>query len=225
MGAHRGLERCGGGSVALVIASTRVAIVLVGVVGLLALGCGGSEATADAATDTPPNADAFIVDVTTSKGVFALEVNPSWAPNGAARFRELVEAGFYNDARFFRVVRGFVVQFGINGTPATNAMWSNRTIPDDPVVRSNTRGYVTFAQSSAPNSRTTQLFVNLGNNARLDGMRFAPFAVVISGMDVVDRLNAEYGEAPDQTQISEQGNAYLNANFPRLDYIVSAQVR
>jgi len=208
-----------------VITSARNAIVLVGVIGLLALGCGGPEATADAATDTPPDTDAFIVDVTTSKGGFAIEVHPSWAPNGAARFRELVEAGFYNDARFFRVVSGFVVQFGINGTPATNSMWSSRTIPDDPVVRSNTRGYVTFAQTSAVDSRTTQLFVNLGNNARLDTMRFTPFAVVISGMDVVGSLNAEYAEAPDQTQISAQGNAYLNANFPRLDHIVAAQLR
>ncbi len=175
--------------------------------------------------DAPPAGDSFIVDVTTSKGVFAIEVDPSWAPNGAARFRELVDAGFYNDARFFRVLTGFVAQFGMNGDPATNAMWSTRTIPDDPVVRSNTRGYVTFAQSSAVNSRTTQLFVNLGNNARLDTMRFAPFAMVISGMDVVDALNAEYAEAPAQAQIGAQGNAYLNANFPRLDYIVSAQLR
>ena len=205
--------------------SARNAVVLVGIIGFLAIGCGGSEATPDAAPDTPPGADVFIVDVTTSKGVFALEVNPAWAPNGAARFRELVDAGFYNDARFFRVLTGFVAQFGINGTPATNTMWSSRTIPDDLVVRSNTRGYVTFAQSSAVNSRTTQLFVNLGNNARLDTMRFAPFAVVISGVDVVDQLNAEYAEAPNQTQISAQGNAYLDANFPRLDYIVSAQVR
>jgi len=205
--------------------SARVALVLSGAVGLLAIGCGGPEATPDAGPDAPPDTDAFIVDVTTSKGVFALEVNPSWAPNGAARFRELVDAGFYNDARFFRVLSGFVAQFGINGTPATNSMWSARTIPDDVVVRSNTRGYVTFAQSSAINSRATQLFVNLGNNARLDTMRFAPFAVVISGMDVVDLLNDEYAEAPSQTQISAQGNAYLDANFPRLDYIVTAQVR
>ena len=205
------------------ITSARVALVLA--VGLLAFGCSAPEATADAASDAPPNADAFIVDVTTSEGVFAIEVNPSWAPNGAARFRELVDAGFYNDARFFRVLSGFVAQFGINGTPATNSMWSNRTIPDDPVVRSNTRGYVTFAQSSTLNSRTTQLFVNLGNNARLDATRFAPFAVVISGMDVVDRLNAEYGERPDQAQISAQGNAYLNTSFPRLDHIVAAQLR
>ena len=202
-------------------ASARVGIILVGAVGLLVLGCSGPEATVDA----PPAADSFIVDVTTSKGVFAIEVNPSWAPNGAARFRELLGAKFYNDARFFRVLTGFVSQFGMNGDPATNSLWSTRTIPDDPVVRSNTRGYVTFAQSSALNSRTTQLFVNLGNNARLDKMRFAPFAVVISGMDVVDSLNAEYAEAPDQAQISAQGNAYLNANFPRLDYIVAAQLR
>jgi peptidyl-prolyl cis-trans isomerase A (cyclophilin A) len=203
----------------------RSALVLVGVVGLLATGCSSSESTPDASADTPPAAETFIVDFTTSKGVFAVEVNPAWAPNGAARFRELVDAGFYNDARFFRVISGFVVQFGINGTPATNAMWSTSTIPDDPVVRSNTRGYVTFAQTAAVNSRTTQVFVNLGNNARLDTMRFAPFAMVISGMDVVDMLNAEYAEAPNQTQISMQGNAYLTANFPRLDYIVSAQLR
>ncbi|MBA3461789.1 MAG: peptidylprolyl isomerase [Deltaproteobacteria bacterium] len=189
------------------------------------VGCSSSDTTVDAGPDAPPAGAPYIVDVTTSKGAFSIEVNPSWAPNGAARFRELVDAGFYNDARFFRVLTGFVVQFGINGTPATNSMWSTRTIPDDPVVRSNTRGYVTFAQSAAPNSRTTQLFVNLGNNARLDTMRFAPFAMVISGMDVVAALNAEYAEAPDQQQISTQGNAYLTANFPRLDYIISAQVR
>lgn len=203
------------------ISSARVvAVVLVGVIG-----CSSSDTTADASADTQPAADAFIVDFTTSKGAFAVEVNPSWAPNGAARFRELVDARFYDDARFFRVISGFVVQFGINGTPATNSMWSTSTISDDPVVRSNTRGYVTFAQTAAVNSRTTQLFVNLGNNARLDTMRFAPFAMVISGMDVVDMLNAEYGDAPNQTQIASQGNAYLTTSFPRLDYIVSARVR
>jgi peptidyl-prolyl cis-trans isomerase A (cyclophilin A) len=191
---------------------------------LLVTGCGSNEATPDAA-DTPPASDTFIVDFTTSKGAFAVEVNPAWAPNGAARFRELVEAGFYNDARFFRVISGFVVQFGINGTPATNAMWSTSTIPDDPVVSSNTRGFVTFAQTAALNSRTTQLFVNLGNNARLDTMRFAPFAMVISGMDVVDMLNAEYAERPDQAMIAAQGNPYLTANFPRLDYILTATLR
>ena len=205
--------------------AARPVLALVGVATLFALGCSSSEEMADAATDTPPGADVFMVDVTTSKGDFVIEVNPAWAPNGAARFRELVEAGFYNDTRFFRVLDGFVAQFGINGTPATNSMWSNRTIPDDSVVRSNTRGYITFAQTSAPNSRTTQLFVNLGNNARLDDMRFAPFALVVSGMDVVDLLNGEYGESPSQAQISAQGNAYLTANFPRLDYIVTAQVR
>lgn len=202
------------------ISTARVALV---VAGLLAIGCGGSEGRPDA--DTPPGPDAFIVDVTTSKGVFAMEVDPSWAPNGAARFRELVDAGFYDDARFFRVLPGFVAQFGINGTPATNAMWSNRTITDDPVVKSNTRGYVTFAQTSAPDSRTTQLFVNLGDNARLDAMGFAPFAMVTSGMDVVDALNTEYGEMPDQAKITSQGNAYLSASFPRLDYIITMQAR
>jgi peptidyl-prolyl cis-trans isomerase A (cyclophilin A) len=159
--------------------------------------------------------------MTTSKGTITLETHHSWAPNGVDRFAELVAADFYTDARFFRVIHGFVAQFGINGTPATNAMWSDNTIPDDPVVRTNTRGYVTFAQTSAPGSRTTQLFINTVDNKFLDGMRFAPFAVVTEGMDVVDALDAEYGESPDQDKISASGNSYLTTNFPNLDYIVS----
>jgi len=119
------------------------------------------------------------------------------------------------------VIPGFIAQFGINGTPSTNAMWSSRTIPDDPVVRTNTRGYVTYAQTSAPNSRTTQLFINTVDNSFLDAMGFAPFGVVTAGMDVVDRLDSEYGERPDQAMIGASGNAYLSANFPNLDYIIS----
>jgi cyclophilin family peptidyl-prolyl cis-trans isomerase len=197
----------------------------------LALGslaaCGGSSGSGG---DDTPAVDAgpdvvTTVDVTTSKGVFTLEVHSAWAPNGTARFLELVDAHFYDDARFFRVIAGFVAQFGINGTPATNAMWENKTIPDDPVVKSNTKGFVSFAATSAANSRTTQLFVNLVNNSELDAMHFAPFAMVTAGMDVVGMLDSEYGETPDQDMISSQGNSYLTANFPNLDYIMTTQVK
>ena len=188
---------------------------------LAACGDDGSDAPrADAPAD-----DVRIFDVVTSKGSFTIETHRSWAPNGVARFHELVDIGFYNDARFFRVLSGFVAQFGMNGTPATNAMWSTRTFPDDPVVESNKRGFISYAQTSELNSRTTQLFVNYADNSRLDEMRFAPFAVVTAGMDVVDSLNAEYGDAPSQQSISEEGNAYLDANFPRLDTIVSITPR
>jgi len=183
-----------------------------------AAGCGES---AHAIPDGPVDDVVTTYTMTTSKGVIAIETHRSWAPNGVDRFADLVAAGFYNDARFFRVISGFVAQFGINGTPATNAMWSNRTLPDDPVVRTNARGYITYAQSSAPDSRTTQLFINLVDNSFLDDMGFAPFAVVTAGLDVVDKLDAEYGEAPSQSMISTSGNAYLAANFPNLDYIVS----
>lgn len=197
--------------------------VIAGIIAL-ATGCGDHAAVVPDARDAPVG-DVTVFDVTTSKGAFTLETHSSWAPNGVARFQELVDQGFYNDVRFFRVISGFVAQFGINGTPATNAMWSDRTIPDDPVVESNRRGFVTFAQTSAVDSRTTQLFINLVDNTGLDDMRFAPFAMVTAGMDVVDSLDSEYGEAPDQQQIAAQGNAYLDANFPRLDFIVSVQRR
>lgn len=187
-----------------------------------AVGCGGGGTTAPTA-DAPPG-DVTTFQVTTSKGDFVVEMHRSWAPNGADRFRALVDAHFYDDARFFRVISGFVAQFGINGTPATNAMWDTKTITDDPVTQSNTRGSLTFAQTSDPNSRTTQLFVNLVDNSFLDSMGFAPFATVTSGMDVVDKLDAEYGESPDQTTITAQGNPYLAASFPNLDFIVSTTI-
>ena len=189
---------------------------------LLANGCGGSTSTPTA--DAPPG-DVTTVSITTSKGAIVVDVHHSWAPIGAARVDELVAAGFYTDARFFRVISGFVAQFGINGTPATNAMWDAKAITDDPVGQSNTRGYLSFAQTSAPNSRTTQLFINTVDNSFLDAMGFAPFAVVTSGMDVVDKLDAEYGESPDQAAITSQGNPYLEANFPNLDYVVSTVVQ
>lgn len=199
--------------------------------------CGGARGTDPVDGSTPSDggtpvdggstgdgavADTFQVEFTTSKGTFVVEVHRSWAPLGADHFRALVASGFYDQCRFFRIVPGFVVQFGINGTPATNAMWTT-PIHDDPVMQSNTRGYVTYA-TSGPNTRTTQLFVNYGNNASLDSMGFAPFGIVISGMDVVDSFDAEYGEMPNQGQITSVGNSYLMSSFPNLDYIVSARI-
>lgn len=171
----------------------------------------------------------YRVDFETSQGTFTVEVNPDWAPKGAERFRELVEAGYYDDCRFFRVVEGFMVQFGMNGDPKVNSEWKAKTIQDDPVTQSNTRGMVTFA-TAGPNTRTTQVFINFGDNAFLDRQGFAPFGKVVEGMDVVDRLYAEYGDGPpsgqgpDQSSIAQRGNAYLKNTFPDLDYIKKATV-
>jgi len=169
---------------------------------------------------------------TTSKGDFTVQVNRDWAPKGADRFYELVKSGFYDDARFFRVIRNprpFMAQFGINGDPGVNAKWTNANIEDDPVKEHNTRGKITFA-TAGPNTRTTQLFINYADNSRLDAQGFSPFGEVVSGMEVVDQLYADYGEGqpsgmgPDQERIEKEGNAYLAKNFPNLDYIKTARV-
>ena len=166
----------------------------------------------------------YKVKFDTSKGSFVVEVHRDWAPNGADRFYNLVKSGFYNDARFFRVISGFMVQFGINGDPKLSQVWRDANIKDDPVKSSNKRGYITFA-TGGPDTRTTQVFINFGNNAGLDDQGFAPFGQVISGMEVVDALYAVYGEGaprgdgPDQSLVQSQGNAYLKKDFPRLDYI------
>jgi peptidyl-prolyl cis-trans isomerase A (cyclophilin A) len=151
----------------------------------------------------------FKVRFDSSAGPFVVEVNRAWAPNAADHFYTLVKNGFYNEARFFRVVPGFMVQFGINADPAVQAKFRN-SIQDDPVKESNKRGYVTFAQTSAPNSRSTQ--------------SFAPFGRVTSGMEVVDKINSEYGEKPNQGSIQAQGNAYLKKDFPKLDYVKTAAI-
>jgi peptidyl-prolyl cis-trans isomerase A (cyclophilin A) len=163
----------------------------------------------------------------TSAGVFVIEVHRDWAPNEADRFYNLVKNGFYDDCRFFRVVPGFMVQFGINGNPAIQKVWSNANMPDDPVKQSNKRGYVSFAQTGAPNSRSTQMFINFADkNAFLDhsGQGFAPFGQVVTGMDAVDKITSQYGERPDQGEIQAKGNAYLNAAFPKMDYIKKATI-
>lgn len=171
----------------------------------------------------PKDPNVFVIRFETTKGNIDIECHKDWAPLGAARFRELVEAGYYDGARFFRVVPGFVVQFGIAANPLITAKWDNANLRDDPVLQSNRRGYVTFA-TAGPNTRTTQIFINLGDNERLDGMGFAPFARVIRGMDAVDSIDSRYGEQPQQPRIEDEGEAYLQQNFPALDKIVKATV-
>ena len=171
----------------------------------------------------------YQVHFDTSKGSFAVQVTRAWAPQGADRFYTLVKNGFYDDVRFFRVISGFMVQFGINGDPAVMARWRNAPIKDDKVTQSNKRGMITFA-TAGPNTRTTQVFINFNDNSNLDGMGFAPFGQVVQGMNVVDALNAEYGEGaprgrgPDQGRLQMEGNAYLAKSFPRMDFIKKATI-
>ena len=169
--------------------------------------------------------ETYKVKLETTEGDVVIAVHPDWAPLGAARFKEAVEAGVYNDATLFRVVPGFVVQFGIPGDPKEAAKWRDNTIKDDAVTQSNKRGTITFA-TAGPNSRTTQVFINLGNNANLDSMGFAPFGEVVEGMDVVEKFNSEYADRPTSTQmqIQTQGNAFLDKQFPGLDKIENAEV-
>lgn len=167
--------------------------------------------------------ESYKVRFDTTKGVFVVRVERSWAPQGADRFYNLVRMGFYDQAAFFRVVPNFVVQFGIPADPKVAAVWREAVFPDDPVKESNTKGRITFA-TSGPNSRTTQVFINYGNNARLDGMGFAPFGEVVEGMDVVESIHAGYGERPNQGRLQMEGNAYLDQNFPQLDRIKTARI-
>ena len=183
----------------------------------------------DPATLSAPAPDSFKVAVETSKGNFTIVARRDWAPHGVDRFYHLVQLGFYDEARFFRVLRGFMAQFGLHGDPRVNAAWDPLSIPDDPVKQTNRRGTVSYAMAG-PNTRTTQLFINYNDNANLDGMGFAPIGEVIDGMATVDSLYANYGEGapdgsgPDQSRIATQGNAYLTQNFPRLDFIRRARV-
>jgi peptidyl-prolyl cis-trans isomerase A (cyclophilin A) len=171
----------------------------------------------------------FRVKFDTSKGPFVVQVHRDWAPNGADRFYNLVKNGFFDNTRFFRVIAGFMVQFGIHGDPKISAPWRTARIPDDPVKQSNKRGFITFA-TSGPNSRTTQVFINFGNNAALDRQGFAPFGQIVSGMENVDKLYAGYGEGapsgggPDQSQVQTGGNTYLNNYFPSLDRVIKASI-
>jgi peptidyl-prolyl cis-trans isomerase A (cyclophilin A) len=184
----------------------------------------------DPALATAKAPDVFRARFTTSRGAFVIEVHRDWAPNGADRFYNLVKLGFFDDTRFFRVIEGFMVQFGINGDPRVSSKWRSANIKDDPVTKSNKRGMVTFAQTSAPDSRSTQVFINFADNGTLDASRFAPFGEVVQGMGVVDALYHGYGEGrpsgsgPDQGRVQEGGNQYLDGDFPLLDRILSAQL-
>ena len=171
---------------------------------------------------TPPKAPAvYKVEFATTKGDFIVEVTRAWAPLGADRFHEIVASGFYQDTALFRVIENFVAQFGLHADPAVTAKWKDATIKDDPVLQANERGMVTFA-TRGPNTRTTQLFINMQHNKPLDSMGFAPFAKVIKGLDVIDRIHRT-GEAASQQKITNEGNAYLKKNFPKMDYIKSAK--
>lgn len=159
----------------------------------------------------------------TSQGEFVIEVTRAWAPKGADRFYNLVKNGFFTDTRFFRTISNFMVQFGLSGNPKINTAWRPARIQDDPVKESNTRGYVTYAMGG-PGTRTTQVFINYKNNSRLDKDGFSPFGKVIKGMEVVDALYNGYGDNPDQTMIQTNGNAYLQKEFPKLDFIKTATI-
>ncbi len=199
---------------------------------------------ADEAVDTPsvallnPSAATavapaeFTVKIETTAGDFTIKVHRDWAPNGADRFFNLVSMGYYDGAAFYRVIltpRPFMAQIGFNPDPAVNSAWRTARIKDDPVIKSNTRGMVTFA-TSGPNTRTTQFFINYVDNSRLDGMGFSPFGEVIEGMGVVKNFYGGYGEGapqgkgPSQARIAAEGNAYLKKEFPKLDYIIKAEI-
>jgi peptidyl-prolyl cis-trans isomerase A (cyclophilin A) len=198
-------------------------------------GCGragsddASRPMAKASEPAPTAPAVFRVRFETSRGAFVVESRRDWAPHGVDRFHQLVASGFFDNARFFRVIPGFVVQFGMHGDPDVARTWEPLTIPDDPVSQSNQRGAVTFA-TAGPNTRTTQLFINLADNSNLDGMGFAPIGTVIDGMAVVDGLYGGYGDGPpggrgpDQPRIRREGNAYLERDFPQLDFIRTARL-
>jgi peptidyl-prolyl cis-trans isomerase A (cyclophilin A) len=171
----------------------------------------------------------FQAKFTTTKGDFVVEVTRAWAPRGADRFYNLVKYHFFDGASFFRVMQGFVAQFGVSPRPDVTRAWENTTIADDAVTQSNTRGTLTFA-TAGPNTRTTQIFINLGDNTNLDASGFSPFGKVISGMEVVDKLYSEYGDSPpdgrgpDQNRVQREGKAYLDKDFPQLDSIKTAVI-
>jgi peptidyl-prolyl cis-trans isomerase A (cyclophilin A) len=181
------------------------------------------------ATEKAP--ETFRVKLVTTKGDMVVEVNRAWSPNGADRFYNLVKLGYYDDTSFFRVVGGFMAQIGIHGDPAVSAKWRPATIMDDPYGgQTNARGTLTFAKTGMPNSRTTQIFLSMGNNSFLDSQGFTPFGRIVEGLGVLDQLYNGYGDGPpqgsgvDQGRFQMEGNAYLKAEFPRLDYIKSARL-
>jgi peptidyl-prolyl cis-trans isomerase A (cyclophilin A) len=203
-------------------------------VSLALVGCSSSDESKKvevpkAAAKVEKTPDVFHAVFDTSKGQVVVEVHRDWAPIGVDHLFNLIQTGFYDGVRFFRVTHSYV-QFGINGNSKTNSLWSTAYLPDDPVKQSNVRGTLTFAHLGA-NNRTTQLFFNMKNNKDLDKQGFAPLGKVITGMDVVESLYSAYGDmaprgqGPDPSKIEVQGNAYLDAKFPRLDYIKKATIQ
>lgn len=216
---------------------------------IVVIGCGGdgdgadAEAAGDQSSDSGINAilyypdrlvetapETFQVRFETTAGDFIVDVTRAWAPRGADRLYNLVKNGYYDGVYFYRVMSGFMAQFGMHGEPQVQIRWSRATIEDDSVVASNTRGTVTYAKGG-PNTRTTQLFINFGDNSGLDAQGFAPVGRVSEGMDVVDLIHSGYGNieelggtGPRAYNITSQGNAYLEENFPDLDHIVAATV-
>ena len=167
---------------------------------------------------------AFMARFDTNKGAFIIAVERKLSPHGADRFYNLVRNGYFDGNKFFRVLPGFIVQWGMNGDPAINKIWSESRILDDPVQISNKKGTITFAKPGSPNARSTHLFINYADNNNLDGQGFAPFGHVSEGMEVVEAINSEYKQAPKQGMIFEGGNAYLNEHYPNLDTILSAKI-
>ncbi len=188
--------------------------------GVLALTTATADEKAAKAEKVP---DTYKVKFETTCGDFTIEVRRAWAPVGADRFHELVSKGFYDECGFFRVVPDFMVQFGINGDPTVQEKWREAKIKDDKVTKSNKKGFITFA-TSGPNSRTSQVFINFSDNSFLDSQGFAPFGEVVEGMEVVEKINAQYGERPDQGEIQERGNEYLKEAFPKLDFVKKATI-
>jgi len=162
----------------------------------------------------------------TNIGPFVIEAHRDWAPLAADRFYNLVKNGFYDGNRFFRVLDGFMAQFGLNGDPEIQSAWQTANLMDEPPKQSNLRGYVTFTRESGPNSRYTMVFINVKDNSYLDADGFAPFGQVVAGMDVVNKLYSGYGRTnvPDQRRIIREGNAYLQQEYPKLDFIRTATI-
>jgi peptidyl-prolyl cis-trans isomerase A (cyclophilin A) len=188
------------------------------------LAVGRRESFAQAADEQAPVT--FRARFETSQGPFVIEVQREWAPLGADRFHTLVKSGFYDGVRFFRVLMGFMAQFGLSGDPKVQGAWASANLMDEPVKQSNLRGFVTFAKESSPNTRYTMVFINYKDNSYLDADGFAPFGQVVVGMDVADKLYSGYGRTnvPDQRRIKSEGNAYLTADYPRLDFIKTATI-
>jgi cyclophilin family peptidyl-prolyl cis-trans isomerase len=208
-----------------VAAVSAFAVLATAVSGQSALGKTSKLLTPAALTAKAPAL--FKAKLDTTKGVIVIEVHRDWSPLGADRFYNLVSNGFFDGVRFFRVIPNFMAQFGINGNPAVNAAWDKVDLKDDPGGKqSNTRGTVSYGNTGQPNSRGTQVFINYKDNSFLDAQRFTPFGTVVEGMEVADKLNAEYGSNPQNQQgkIVTEGNKFLIANFPKLDYVKTATV-